>query len=224
MKAPRFTRLQLASHIGAWVPLLSLLIAYLTSNLTVNPIQAAEQRTGQYAIVLLALSLACTPVNTLFRVPAVVKLRRPLGLYAFMYAAIHMAIFVALDFGFDWSLIGATLIEKRYLVAGLGAFTILVALAVTSVRWWMKRLGKNWKRLHRLVYLSGVLVVLHYAWAIKGDLLRLQGDVWKPLAAGMVLALLLILRLPPVRKQLGAAMARLRSGRAPVVGHPRPLA
>ena len=173
-----------------------------------NPIQAAEQRTGQYAIVLLVLSLACTPVNTLFRMPAAVRLRRPLGLYAFMYAAIHMTIFVALDFGFDWSLIGATFVEKRYLVAGLGAFAILVALAITSLRWWMRRLGKNWKRLHRLVYLAGGLVVLHYAWVVKGDLLRLQGDVWKPLAAGLVVALLLVLRLPPVRKQIAATVAR----------------
>lgn len=219
MKVPRFTRLQLAVHIGAWLPLVSLLIAYLTDSLTVNPIQAAQQRTGQYAIVLLALCLTCTPVNALFHVPAAVKLRRPLGLYAFMYAALHMLIFVVLDFGLDWSLIGQEFVEKRYLLAGLGAFTILLALAITSLRWWMKRLKKNWKRLHRLVYLASGLVVLHYAWVIKGDVLTLQGDIWKPLIAGLVMALLLVLRVPPLRRRLAATVAHLRA-RRPAVARP----
>jgi sulfoxide reductase heme-binding subunit YedZ len=213
MRWPRFTRLQLAVHTGAWLPLVSLCIAYLTNDLTANPIQAAEQRTGQYAIVLLVLCLACTPVNALFRVPVAVKLRRPLGLYAAMYAAIHVSIFVALDFGFDWALIGQEIAEKRYLVAGLGAFSILVVLAITSLRWWMKRLGKSWKRLHRLVYLAGGLVVLHYAWVVKGDLLSLQGDIWRPLTAGLAIALLLALRVPPLRRRLAATVASLRSRR-----------
>ncbi len=219
MRLPRFTRLQLLVHLGSLLPLALLVYAYCTGSLTVNPIQAAEQRTGQYAIALLVLSLACTPINTLLRFPAVLRLRRPLGLYSFMYAAIHMLIFLALDYGFDWELIGQTVVEKRYLVAGMAAFVILVPLAITSLRWWMKRLGKSWKRLHRLVYLAAVLAVVHLAWAAKGDILTLQGDIWKPLAAGVATALLLALRVPRIRKSASAVVSRTRrlAVRPPVV-------
>jgi sulfoxide reductase heme-binding subunit YedZ len=130
----------------------------------------------------------------------VLSARRTLGLYAFMFAAIHFSIFIWLDYGLDLSLLLVEIVEKRYILVGAGALLILVSLAMTSFKWWMKRLGKNWKRLHRLVYLAGVLVIVHYAWAKKGDLLSLQGDIWQPLFFGLFLALLLIMRIPIVRR------------------------
>jgi sulfoxide reductase heme-binding subunit YedZ len=198
----RFTLLQLLVHASAWLLVSWLLWDYLNGNLTVNPLQAATQRVGRYALYFLTASLACTPLNTLFGWRQVLKIRRALGLYAFLFAATHFSIFAGLDYGLDWSLLKEEFLFRRYIWVGLGAFTILIPLAFTSFRYWMKRLGKNWKRLHRLVYLAGILVIVHYSWAVKGDVLRLQGDIWKPLLFGILVALLLVLRLPPLRRSI----------------------
>ena len=149
-----------------------------------------------------------------------VKLRRALGLYAFMYAALHFILFTIVDFGLQFDLILREFVEKRYLWVGLPAFIILVALAATSFRWAMRRLGKNWKRLHRLIYLGALLVVLHLAFVIKGDFFTLSGDVWKPLVAAITIGILLIVRLPQVKRlflsrKLGARPAP-RSASTPI--------
>jgi methionine sulfoxide reductase heme-binding subunit len=202
MKKPRFTRFQILVHLSAWIPLVILVVDFFTNHLTFNPIQAAEIRTGDTAIVLLILSLACTPINYLFHLPQLIKVRRPLGLYAYLYAAIHLAVFAGLDYGFDAGLILQTITEKPYIILGLSTFLILSVLALTSFRKWIVRLGKKWKPLHRLVYLANVLVVLHFGLAIKGDFFHLQGDVFRPFIAGIIVCLLLVLRLPAVRKKL----------------------
>ena len=194
-----FTPIRRAAHLAAWAPLIVLIVDALNDNLTFNPIQAATQRTGQAAIILLILSLACTPVSTYLGWKDAIRLRRALGLYAFMYAAIHFCLFSVVDFGLQLDLIAREFVEKRYLWVGVPASMILVALAVTSFRWAMRRLGKNWKRLHRLIYLGALLVVLHLAFVIKGDFFRLSGDVWKPLLAAIVIGGLLIVRLPRIK-------------------------
>jgi methionine sulfoxide reductase heme-binding subunit len=216
MKRFRFTPLQLAVHTAALLPLAWLIKDYLTDNLTVNPIQAATQRTGDYAIVLLLLSLAVTPIITLTGYSALSKVRRPLGLYAFLYAAIHLFIFVGVDYGFNFDFLLADIAQKRFIFVGLAAFILLIPLAFTSYRYWQKRLGKNWKRLHRLVYVAALLVVIHVAWAVKGDLFTLQGDIWKPLLAGIVLALLLISRIPGVRRRISGLRTSRGRKAAPV--------
>jgi sulfoxide reductase heme-binding subunit YedZ len=169
-------------------------------NLTINPVQALTQRTGRYAIFFLILSLSCTPVNTVFGYRKVLKIRRTLGLYAFLYAALHFLLFVGIDYQFNLNLLSEVIFEKPYALVGLAAFTILLVLAVTSYKYWMKKLGKWWKNLHRFVYLAGVLVVIHYFWVAKGDLLRLSGDIQKPLIYAVILVVLLGLRLPVVRR------------------------
>jgi sulfoxide reductase heme-binding subunit YedZ len=156
------------------------------------------------------LSLACTPVNTLFGFRQVIGVRRALGLYAFMYAAIHVTIFTVLDYGLDWGLLLEAVLEKRFIFVGLAALLILLSLATTSFKWWQKRLGKNWKRLHRLIYVASGLVIVHYTWATKGDLLRLQGDIWQPLSFGAVVAILLVLRIPAIRRAITSFRARLK--------------
>jgi sulfoxide reductase heme-binding subunit YedZ len=196
----KFTPLQIFVHLLALG-----LVAWLAwdawrGNLTVNPIQAATQRTGKYALVLLVLSLACTPLNTLFGFRQVIAVRRTLGLYAFLFAATHFTIFIWIDYGFNWEFLLADISNKLYIFVGLTALVILSLLAATSFKWWMKRLGKRWKALHRLVYLAAPLVVLHFAWARKGDIFRLQGDILQPLAFGVVVALLLLARLPALRR------------------------
>lgn len=198
----RFSRLQIGVHLAFW-----LLAAWLAwdawaGGLGVNPIQMAMQRTGKYALVFLALSLVCTPASSLFGLRQAITARRPLGVYAFLWAALHFTIFVWIDFGFQWEFIKIELVEKLYIIAGATALLILTLLALTSFKWWQRRLGKNWKRLHRLVYLAAPLVILHYAWARKGDIFRLQGDVLQPLLFGLAVVVLLVVRLPVLRSFL----------------------
>jgi sulfoxide reductase heme-binding subunit YedZ len=150
--------------------------------------------------VLLVLSLLCTPFNTLFKWSEPLKRRRALGLYSFMYAVIHVIIFADLDFGLAWSTLIQEVVTKPRLVVGTLAFLLLIPLAMTSFDIWKKRLGKNWKRLHQVVYLIAPLVVLHFLWSKKGDVLSLQGEILQPAIYGLAVAILLILRISPVKK------------------------
>jgi len=205
----RYTPLQIAVHIYAWSALVHILFDFAIGNISPNPIQELEQRTGRHAITLLVMSLACTPLNTLFRWSELLKRRRTLGLYAFMYATIHVLIFINLDYGLAWSLIIQTVFEKPYIVVGLLGFLMLIPLAMTSFDVWKKRLGKNWKRLHQTIYFIVPLLILHYAWGKKGDFFALTGDIIRPLIYGLVVALLLIMRIPAVRRTLAFLPSRI---------------
>jgi len=209
MRPAGYTPLQIAVHLYAWSTLVFIAFDFLTGNVSVNPIQELEQRTGRHAITLLVLSLACTPLNTLFRWPELIKRRRALGLYAFLYAAIHVIIFVDLDYGLAWSLIAKTIFEKPYIVVGMISFLLLIPLAFTSFNIWKVRLKKNWKRLHQLVYLIAPLVVLHYAWGKKGDFFALQGEILRPLIYGLVVIVLLLMRVQPVRRAITSIRGRI---------------
>lgn len=201
MKRISTNPLQAAAHLGAWLLLGWLAWDYFSGGLGVDPIQALTRRTGKYALVFLLLSLACTPLNTLFKIRQAVPARRPLGLYAFTFAALHFLTFVGLDFGFNWNFLKGEFVEKPYIWVGLSALTILLILALTSSRWSMRRLGKSWKRLHRLVYVAGGLAVIHFAWASKGEVLRLSGDILQPLLFGVGFVVLMLLRIPPVKQR-----------------------
>jgi sulfoxide reductase heme-binding subunit YedZ len=206
----RYTPLQIIVHIYAWSALVHLLFDLATGNLSANPIQELEQRTGRHAITLLILALACTPLNTLFKWSEPLKRRRALGLYAFMYATIHVIIFIDLDYGLAWSLILQTIFEKPYIIVGMLSFLMLIPLAFTSFDLWKKRLGKNWKRLHKIIYLIAPLAVLHYAWGKKGDFFRLQGEIILPLIYAVIVILFLVMRIPQVRKTTASLRDRIR--------------
>jgi sulfoxide reductase heme-binding subunit YedZ len=208
MKKFAYTPLQVAMHMYAWSGLILLIFDFVTGHLSANPIQDLERRTGRHAITLLVLTLLCTPINTIFKWSEPLKRRRALGLYTFMYATIHVIIFADLDYGLAWSRLIQEVVEKPRLIVGLMAFLILIPLAVTSFDIWKKRLGKNWKRLHRLVYFIGPLAFLHYVWSKKGDILTLQGEVAKPLVYGLIIAIFLIFRIPPIRKALASFSSR----------------
>jgi len=155
-------------NLAALTPLFLLLWNFWNDNLGADPVAYITKKTGQSAIILLGLSLACTPINTVFGFRPALTVRKSLGLYAFMYAALHLLNFVGLDYGFNLNYILAdALLKKRYMIVGLSAFLILLPLAITSTKGWMKSLGRNWKRLHKLVYAAGVLAVLHYFWLVK---------------------------------------------------------
>lgn len=205
----RYSPLQIAMHVYAWSVLVFLVFDPLTGSLSANPIQELEQRTGRHAITLLVLSLACTPLNTLFKWTELIKRRRALGLYAFMYATGHVLIFLHLDYGLAWSLIAQTIFEKPFIIMGVISFLLLIPLAWTSFDIWKKRLGKTWKRVHQMVYVIAPLVVLHYAWSKKGDFFALQGEIIRPLIYGLVVVLFLILRIPQVRKAVASLRDRI---------------
>ena len=193
-------------HFGALLPLARLIWNFFHDQLTANPIQYITFQTGKSALVLLILALACTPLNTVFGFRQVVGLRKSLGLYAFLYATLHFLTFVGLDYGFDPSLLKEAMFKKRYALVGFAAFLALLPLAITSTRGWMRRLGKNWKRLHRLIYLAALLVIIHFVWLVKSD-------IREPLAYGAVVVLLLVLRLKTVRRALVDLRERFASRR-----------
>jgi methionine sulfoxide reductase heme-binding subunit len=225
MKKFPYTPLQIAIHLYAWSGIILLIFDAVTGNLSPNPIQDLEQRTGRHAITLLVLSLLCTPINTLFKWSEPLKRRRTLGLYAFMYATIHVIIFADLDYGLAWSRLIQEVIQKPRLVVGFIAFILLIPLAITSFDIWKKRLGKNWKRLHQVIYLIAPLVVLHYLWSKKGDILSLQGEILKPAIYGLIVGIFLIMRIPLIRKALASFSTRMlallpRKNRQPKAGTP----
>jgi sulfoxide reductase heme-binding subunit YedZ len=208
MKRPRFTPLQILVHFGGWLPLALLLFDFFNNNLTANPIQAIEQRTGLNAITFLILSLGCTPIASVFGWKELTQRRKALGNYAFLYAALHVSTFFILDYGLDLAAVWRDVGTKSFIIIGALAFLMLLPLAVTSFNYWMKRLSKNWKRLHRLVYVISPLVVIHFFMAKKGDLSTLSGDIIQPLVYGAVVLILLLLRLVPIKKPLIALRQR----------------
>jgi sulfoxide reductase heme-binding subunit YedZ len=197
-------------HIYGWSVLVILIYKYFTNDLSADPVQYLERRTGRHAIALLIMSLACTPLNTIFKWSELLKRRRALGLYAFMYVTIHVLIYLDLDFGLAWSFILQNFTQDPRLVVGLIAFLLLIPLASTSFDIWKKRLGKNWKRLHKLVYAIVPLAVLHFAWNKKGDIFSAQGDIAQPFYYALIVIALLILRIPRVRKFVASLRDRVR--------------
>jgi sulfoxide reductase heme-binding subunit YedZ len=194
----------LAANLAAALPLLVLLRDFAQGNLGVDPINTINNATGRAAIALLLLSLAATPLHTVFGFRRGLTVRKSLGLWAFVYASFHLLNFVGLDYGFDVQfLLQDALLNKPYIVAGLASLLILLPLAITSTRGWMRRLGRNWKRLHRLVYGAGVLAVLHFLWQAKA------AERGEPLLYGLALALLLLVRIPAVRQRMVALRQRI---------------
>jgi len=195
--------LGLLVHTGALGLLAWIVWRYTQGLFLIDPVREITTLTGRTALILLMLMLACTPVSTVLGLKQVLRLRRPLGLYAFLYASVHFATFVWLDYRFDLALLMEAVFAQRYVVVGFASGLVLLMLAITSTRGWQKRLGKNWKRLHRLAYVAGILAVAHFAWLSK--------DLRVPLRYGAVLALLLVLRIPQVRKALSGARHWLKS-------------
>jgi methionine sulfoxide reductase heme-binding subunit len=189
-------------HVAALTPLLWLAGGFLVNGWGINPIQYLERRSGDYALALLLASLACTPLRIITNSARFTQFRKPLGLYAFAYAALHLLLFIGLDYGFAWTEIIPLILNKTYLWLGLAAFVMLLLLAVTSTQGWQRRLKKNWQRLHALVFLTGGLVVLHFALSKKGNLFTLSGEELWPLLSLIVLAVLLLIRFKPIRSAI----------------------
>lgn len=203
----------LACNVAALAPLAWLVWGFTQESLGVDPVNTINNISGRTAIILLLLCLACTPANIVFGFRPALTVRKAFGLYAFLYASLHLLNFVGLDYGFDLGyILQDAVLSKPYILAGLLALLILVPLAVTSTRGWMKRLGRSWKRLHQWVYGAGILAVLHFFWQAK------VAERWEPMLYGLALALLLIVRLPPVRRRIAQVRTKIhgRGARMPI--------
>ena len=149
-----------------------------------DPVAEIEHRLGLWALRLLLATLAVTPLRQLTGQPVLVRFRRMLGLYAFAYATLHFSAYLVLDLRGYWAIVFEEIAKRPYITVGFAAWLLLVPLAVTSTKGWIRRLGRNWARLHKLVYLVGVLAVLHFWWIVKTD-------VREPLLYAAILAVLL---------------------------------
>jgi sulfoxide reductase heme-binding subunit YedZ len=159
-----------------------------TGDLTPNPIEYITHFTGDWAIRLVVITLAVTPLRKLLHLPDLIRFRRMLGLFAFFYASLHFSTWFGLDKFFDMHEILADFVKRRFIFAGLAAFLSMVPLAVTSTKGWIRRMGgRRWQLLHRLIYFTGIAAVVHYYWLVKSDI-RL------PALYGSLVAILLAYR------------------------------
>jgi sulfoxide reductase heme-binding subunit YedZ len=153
-----------------------------------NPIEFITHATGDWTLRFLLLTLAVTPARRLLKTPGLIRYRRMLGLFAFFYGTLHLATYVWLDKFFDVPEMLKDVVKRRFITAGALALLVMTPLALTSTAGWIRRLGgRNWQRLHRLVYVSAAAGVVHYWWLVKSD-------IREPAAYAVVLALLLGLR------------------------------
>ena len=150
-------------------PLTRLFILGLNDGLGANPIEFVERSTGLWSLVFLMITLSMTPLRQWSGINNFIQYRRMLGLLMFFYASLHIISYVWLDHWFDITEISKDIIKHPYVLVGFTAFLFTVPLAITSTKAMMKRLGGRWKLLHKLVYLIGILAVLHFLWLVKKD-------------------------------------------------------
>lgn len=183
--------LGLLTHMAGLAPLVLMIVYYLTDAL-VNPVRYTILRSGTLGLIFLVASLACTPLRKLSGWSKIIQSRRALGLYGFLYVTLHFWGYLSWENDFFFDLIWRDLGERPAMPIGIAAFVLLIPLALTSTRGWQRRLGKRWLRLHRLVYLALPLSVWHYLWLDRDFI------TW-PVIYAVIVALLLIVRLPFVR-------------------------
>ncbi|KAG0936919.1 hypothetical protein G6F31_015667 [Rhizopus arrhizus] len=155
------------------------------NGLTANPVEFLTRSSGTWTLVCLLVTLAITPLRRLTGQPALVRVRRMCGLFAFFYGAMHFMAWVWWDRGLDPAAMLQDIGERPFITVGFAAFVLMMALAATSTQWAMRRLGKRWQQLHRAIYAIGLLAVLHYWWHKAG-----KNDLAQPRLYASVLALL----------------------------------
>src|ERR1700730_8062733 len=171
------------------LPLAALGSRALHGELTANPIEFITHATGDWTLRFLVITLCITPFRKILHLPELIRFRRMLGLFAFFYACLHFTTYIWLDKFFDLSEMWKDIAKRKYITVGFTAFLLLIPLAVTSNAGWIRRLGgKRWQMLHRLIYFSATLGVIHYYWQVKSAVIR-------PLTYGVIVAVLLLWRL-----------------------------
>jgi methionine sulfoxide reductase heme-binding subunit len=161
---------------------------FYEQDLTANPLEYITHFTGDWAIRLIAVTLAITPLRQILRLPDLIRFRRMIGLFAFFYASLHFLAYLWLDRLFDFQDLAKDIAKRPFITAGFVAFVAMLPLALTSTRGWIRRLGgRRWQRLHRLIYLAGIAAVVHYYWLVKSD-------IRQPLLYGSIVGILLLYR------------------------------
>lgn len=151
------------------LPLAMLLYRFRTNDLTANPIEYITHETGDWGLRILLVSLMITPLRRL-GLPSLILYRRLLGLFAFFYLCLHFVTWAWLDRLLDVQDMWTDVLKRRFITVGMLGLVLMVPLAITSTKGWIRRLGKNWQKLHRLVYLSALAGVIHYYWLVKSDI------------------------------------------------------
>ena len=204
MSGRHIIALKIAVFMLALLPIGLLLLRAYNNQLGANPIETITDSTGIWTLRMLAITLAISPLRMLTGATVLLRFRRMLGLFSFFYASLHFLTYIWLDQYFDWPFIVEDIIEHPYVIVGFCAFLILLSLAITSPKQMVRKLGKNWKKLHRLVYPAAFLACLHFIWLVKSD-------IREPLLYFGIFSLLMLLRLPVVQKKISLLRSKPRS-------------
>jgi sulfoxide reductase heme-binding subunit YedZ len=176
-----------ALFIICLLPFVFLVAQAINGSLGVNPVETMTHRTGEWALRFLLITLSVTPLRRITSMTWLIKFRRMLGLFVFFYAFLHFVTYIWFDQYFDWMEILIDIPKRPFITVGFAAFVLLIPLAITSTNKMMRRLKKNWVKLHKLVYVIAVLGVLHFLWVVKADTLE-------PLVYAAILLALLLYR------------------------------
>ena len=199
--------------VASLLPLAWLLcgaFGWLDFSLGADPVKKLEHECGKWALNFLLITLAVTPLRHLANLPHLPRLRRMLGLFAFFYVLLHFAVYLCLDLEFNFRTLFTDIAKRPYITLGFLALLLLIPLAVTSTNRMMRRLGRRWQKLHRLVYVIAVLGVWHFYWQVKRD-------IREPLIYAGILAILLIYRWVRSRRRVtSGAVATSKSGSATI--------
>ena len=197
----RLPWLKLSVWAGCLAPLAYLGWHVCIGELGPNPVQTLEYFTGRWALRLLLITLAMTPLRMITGRPEPIRVRRLLGLWAYAYMCIHFSIYLTFDLQFSPSQLADDLIKREFITAGFACWLLLLPLATTSTNGWQRRLKRRWKLLHRLIYLAAAAAVLHYWWGVKRD------ETWPFIYLG-ILAVLMVWRIPGVATLRAAILRR----------------
>ncbi len=183
-------------HLLCLLPVIRLMICFFTNDLTANPVEFITHNTGTWALAILLISLAITPLRKIKKLNWLILLRRMLGLYSFFYACLHFTTYIWFDQVFDLPSVAKDIVKRPFITIGFAAFVLLIPLAITSNKFSIRKLsGKRWNQLHRLVYPAAILGVIHFYWLVKSD-------VRQPVLYAGILIVLFGIRLTGKAKKL----------------------
>lgn len=210
----RIKQLKVFIFLICLIPLARLIWLGIQDDLSANPVEFVERSTGYWALLILMVTLALTPLRLLSGIAWPIQFRRMLGLYMFFYACLHISAYLWLDYSFLWSEISKDIIKHPYVLVGFSAFVLTVPLAMTSNNVMVKRLKGNWKKLHQLVYVIATLGVVHFWWLVKKD-------IREPLLFAVIMLVLLGIRIyyKALKKSIRASSANITNIK---IGETRP--
>ena len=206
MSSRQITAVKIAVFLLALVPIGLLLLDAWNNKLGANPIETISDTTGIWTLRFLVITLSITPLRLLTGQSIMIRFRRMLGLFTFFYASMHFLTYIWLDQYFDWPFIIEDIVEHPYVIVGFTTFLILLSLAVTSPRFMVRKMGKNWKKLHRLIYPAAFLASTHFIWQVKSD-------IREPLLYFALFSVLMLLRIPAAQEKIPLLTSWFRSSK-----------